>query len=97
MAGSYGYRFIFFSVIFYLFLGFLLTLGAGDWLVGVSTPSTNYTIGNYTTNVTDVNPSTWDYAGYILQNPLSGIAFLAWLSLGILITDIYIIVTSVIP
>jgi hypothetical protein len=96
IAGAFGYKFIFFSVIFYLFLGFILTMGAGSWL-SASIHSTAYTIGNYSTNVTEVNPTATDWIPYIFQNPLSGISFLAWLSLGILITDIYIVVTSLIP
>lgn len=97
MAGAFGYKFIFFSVIFYLFLGFILTMGAGSWLVSASVNSAPYTIGNYTTNVTEITPTATDWIPYIFQNPLSGVAFLAWLSLGILITDIYIVVTSLIP
>lgn len=100
MAGAFGYKFIFFSLIFYLFIGLILSLdnGAGArFLAGNISTNNTYVAGNYTTNVTDVNPSTWDYSKYILQNPFSNIAILAWLSVAILITNIYIIVTSVIP
>lgn len=97
MAGSFGYKFIFFSLVFYLFLGYILSAGAGAWLVSASINSANYTIGNYTTNVTDINPTATDWIGYIFQNPFSNIGYLAWLSLAILITDIYIVVTSLIP
>lgn len=98
MAGAFGYKFIFFSAVFYLFLGMVLALGAGQWLLDTSISSnTTYSMGNYTTNITEVTPSTWDYASFILQNPFSGISWLAWLSLAILITDLYIIITSSIP
>jgi hypothetical protein len=32
-----------------------------------------------------------------LTNPLSGIGFISWLTIGFLVTDIYIIITSLIP
>ena len=98
MAGAFGYKFIYFSVIFYLFLAFILSSGAGAWLAGSSSLySSSYTIGNYSTNVTDIEPTVVDWIPYIFQNPFEGIPFLFWLSLGILITDIYIVVTSLIP
>ncbi len=76
----------------------LFGLGAGSWLVEASIKTdTDYTMGNYSTNITEVTPTTWDYTSYIFQNPFSSIGWLAWLSLGILITDLYIIITSVIP
>lgn len=97
MAGSFGYRFIFFTLVFYLFLGIILTQGAGDWLTStIDTPLSNFTVTNYTTNGTQTS-DVWSTTRYILQNPFSGISWLAWLSLTFLLTDIYIIVTSLIP
>lgn len=96
MAGSEGYRFVYFSVAFYLFLGFILSLGAGDWL-SAEVEQATFTPGTYSGNYTTVSVSAGDYVSYIWQNPFSGIGFLAWLSLAILITNIYIIITSLIP
>lgn len=96
MAGSFGYKFIFFSAVFYLFLGMILASGASAWLTASIT--TNDTLSNvdYSTNVTN-SADIYTTTKYILQNPFSDIAWLAWLSVAILITDIYIIVTSLIP
>lgn len=99
MAGSFGYKFIYFSAVFYLFLGFVLYMGAGSWLVGASITTNNtFSAGTYNyTAIAGTDTTTWDIVTLIFQNPFSGIAFLAWLSVAILITDVYIVVTSVIP
>lgn len=100
MAGAFGWKFILFSAIFYMFLGFILnpTMGnAVNYLSNTIDSPTNYTAGSYNTNVTTANITTIDYVRYIWQNPFSGIGWLAWLSVAFLIADIYIIVTSVIP
>ena len=96
MAGSFGYKFIFFSAVFYLFLGFTLTLGAGEWLTSTITTNNTFSAGDYNATAT-TQTSTWDIVTYIFQNPFSSIGFLAWLSVAILITNVYIIVTSLIP
>lgn len=97
MAGAYGWKFIFFTLVFYLFLGFLMGTGAGSWLENVTINNTAYNVGNYSTDNAYINPTVWDYTSYILQNPFSGISWLVWLGLAMLITDIYIVVASAIP
>ena len=95
-AGAEGWKFVFFSAIFYLFIGTIITLGAGSWMIAVSTPANNVTIGNYSTNVTSTS-DFWNVSQYLLQNPFSTLGWLAWLSIAIAICDVYIIVTSLIP
>ena len=82
MKGSaFGYPFLFFSAIFYLFLGFVISQpGAAEWL----------TMSNsgYNTNATNT-----DMTNFI--NPLSSVGFLVWLGVAIAFVDAYIIVSSV--
>lgn len=76
----------------------MLTFGAGAWLTSTITTNNTFSASTYNySNISGTTTSNWDIIKYILQNPFSGIAFLAWLSVGILITDIYIVITSVIP
>lgn len=96
-AGAFGWKFILFTSVFYLFLAFMIIAGGSQFLMNDILSPINYTASNYTTNVTTVNVQTYDYIKYIFQNPFSGIAFLSWLTFAFLITDIYIIVMSVIP
>ena len=86
MAGAEGYRFIFFSVIFYAFIGFMLTLGASEFLTASIPDFASVTQGNILVEIF-----------VIFTNPLSAYGFLAWLSVGIFVTDCFIILTSVIP
>lgn len=83
-GSAFGYPFLFFSVIFYAFLGFLLTQGAGDWMTS--------TLPNYdSTNTTSFEA----WGGTIITNPFSSIGFLTWLSVAIFVVDIYIILSSI--
>lgn len=180
MAGSFGYKFIFATVVFYFFLATLLVNGGSAFLTadivtsscinGTTThwfPVTNLTddylqnLANATLikiNMIAMNPSqiwlvyqwynsTWftpvtydiykqgynplnstniynirydaityvyitnqttigvcsneidagNFIDFIWQNPLSSLAILSWLSLALLVTNIYIITTSLIP
>lgn len=96
MAGSFGWKFIFFSAVFYLFLGALLTYGAGAWLTASAVGNNTFSAGSYNATATTTT-ADWDIVTYIFQNPFSGIGWLAWITVAMLITDIYIIVTSLIP
>ena len=96
MAGSYGWHFILFSVVFYLFIGWILSSGGLAYLDS-TLANTTFVAGSYSTNYTNVSVNAGNYISYIWQNPFSNIAYLVWLSLAFLITDIYIIVTSLIP
>jgi hypothetical protein len=86
MAGSDGYKFIFFSFLFYGFIGWLLSLGASTYLVATIPNFATITEGNFLTEIF-----------VVLTNPLSAYGFLAWLTIAIFITDLYIIITSLIP
>lgn len=86
MAGSAGYKFVFLSCVFYGFLGYMMAAGFDEYLSAsvpdlASIDSSNFLL-------------VW---GTILSNPLSAYGFLSWLSIAILITNVYIIITSVIP
>lgn len=107
MAGAGGYRFIFGSVLFYLFIGFILTVGDGEGYkylaadIDIPEPAIAQTSGNW---LLDLITAGFTWAANqlttfftILINPFSGIGFLSWFSLAILITNVYIIITSVIP
>jgi len=86
MASAFGYPFIFASIVFYTFIGFLLTLGLGTYLVASIPDFSTITAGNFLTEI------------YIVfTNPLSAYGFLAWLSVAIFITDVFIFITSVLP
>jgi hypothetical protein len=86
MAGAFGYKMIFTSIIFYTFLGFLLSLGGSSYLTASIPDFATITNGNFITQI-------W----VVLTNPLSAIGIISWLTIGFLITDIYIVVTSLIP
>lgn len=107
MAGSHGYKFIFGSLIFYGFIAFLLTVGDGkgyEYLsadIDITMAEPVQETGNWFYDVI-VGGLSWTSQqvtnlAVILINPFSGIGFIAWLSIAILITNVYIIVTSVIP
>lgn len=86
MAGAFGYKFIFTSVIFYSFLAFLMGMGFDKYLEATVPALETIESSNFlTTFIT------------ILANPLTAYGFLSWMSIGILITNIYIIITSIIP
>lgn len=97
MAGSFGYKFIFFSAIFYLFLAFELAFGAGAWLTASAIGNNTFSAAADYNATATTTTADWDIVTYIFQNPFSGISWLAWISVAMLITDIYIIVTSLIP
>lgn len=82
-GSAFGFPFLFFSLIFYGFIGFLLTQGAGTYLAN--------TIPDYNTT----NTTTLETMGGAITNPFSSIGFLAWLSVAIFIVDMYIIVSSI--
>lgn len=93
MAGAFGWKFILFSAVFYMFLGMILGLGGDKYLTASINSPTNYTSSDIaTTNITTSN-----YVSYLWQNPFSAMGWLSWLTLAFLITDIYIIVMSLIP
>lgn len=79
-GSAFGYPFLFFSAIFYLWLGFLMTQGADQWLA--------YSSSNFTSNSTMT-----DLTNFV--NPLSSVGFLLWLSVAIAFVDAYIIVSSI--
>lgn len=80
---AFGYPFLFFSIVFYAFLGFLLTQGADKYLIA--------TLPNYNS----ANTTSLTTLGAIITNPLSAYGFLAWLSVAMFIVDLYIILSSV--
>lgn len=95
-AGAFGWKFILFSAVFYMFLGMILGFGGDKYLANTVLTPVNFT-QNYTAENTFINPTTLDVATYVWQNPFSDIGWLTWITLAFLITDIYIIFTSVIP
>lgn len=97
MAGAFGWKFILFSAIFYMFLGMILGYGGSSYLTNTITSPSNYNATNYGVNYTSINVTAGDYVTYLWQNPFSAIGWLAWLSIAFLIADIYIIVSSLIP
>lgn len=78
---AYGYTFIFGSVIFYAFLGFILSNGGYEFLTAEIPDFSTITGDNFATEI-------W----IVLTNPLTSIGFLVWLSVGIFVTDVFIIV-----
>jgi hypothetical protein len=85
MAGAFGYQFIFGSVIFYLFLGVLLSLGGDKYLAA--------TIPNIDPNsLTGLNLFTT-----LIFNPFTAGGIVAWLGIALGVTNAYIIITSLIP
>lgn len=80
-----------------MFLAFILATGGASWFTATVTSPANYTGGNYSTNVTYANVGVGDYVTYLWQNPFSAFSYLVWFSIALLITNIYIIVTSLIP
>lgn len=104
MAGSHGYKFIFGSLIFYLFIALLLGAGAGDFLtadINIPEPVIVEESGNWLYDLI-FGGFVWTYNQAstllaILINPFSAGGILYWLGLAILFTNAYIIVTSIIP
>lgn len=86
MAGAEGYRFIFLSVIFYSFLAFLMSVGLDEYLEATVPALETIDSANFLSSFIT-----------ILSNPLTAYGFLSWFSIALLITNIYIIITSVIP
>lgn len=97
-AGAFGWKFIFFSAVFFLFLGALFSLpgNMSGWIANNTIANNTFTAGSYNATATTTT-ADWDVVKYIFQNPFSSFAWLAWISVAMLITDIYIIVTSLIP
>lgn len=107
MAGSHGYQFVFGSLIFYGFLAFILSIGDGEGYkylsadINFEEPAIAEETGNWLYDwLAGGLTWTWNTASTLFTifiNPFSSIGFLAWLSIAILITNVYIIVTSLIP
>ena len=87
-GSAFGYPFLFFSAIFYLWLGFLLTQGADKYLQSTMPQFQNVTYNN---NIT----AGLNSVGVVLTSPFTAIGFLAWLSIAIFIVDVYIVVSSI--
>lgn len=96
MADAAGWKFVLFSVVFYLFLGLVLSLGGNAYFAD-QVIDADFTAGNYTTSPSYADVTVGNYISYIWQNPLSSVAWLVWLGTAFLIVDIYVIVTSLIP
>lgn len=99
MAGSFGWKFLFFSFVFYGFIAFLLTLGATSYLTAtLPTVNTTLGVGNFSVFGFDTGiPNPFQNFINMFLNPFTAIGFLSWLGLAIAAVDLYIIVTSMIP
>jgi len=101
-VGGYEVKILFGSIIFYTFLAFILTLGASTFLLAeiditepaliqeTGNPIWDWLIGSWVnlTNIINV-------LGAILINPFTGIGFLSWFSIALMIINIYTIIRLV--
>lgn len=98
MAGSFGWKFILFTLVFYGFIGMLFLFGAGDYFTA-SLPNTNF---NLNTNISVLGfdtgiPNPFNNFITLITNPFSGYNFISWLSIAFALVDLYILATSLIP
>lgn len=81
-----------------MFLAYLLATGGVSYFAAdITQPAYNYSSGTYNSTYSNVSVSAGDYVGYLWNQPFSAFGYLVWFSIALLITNIYIIVTSLIP